>query len=116
MRLFITIIVTLLTSTSYAKISNIHCHDIETMHQSANAIYDAAHINDSYMATTQPFAIHTAEMGWFAVVYNIQALSISDAINKGRTAMLSITTQSSTMAEDLAGIYVCRYDAGKIEV
>lgn len=101
---------------AYAIESTVRCPTIETMHQSANTISDAAFVNGSYMAATAPFAIHTVDMGWFAVVYNIQAHSINDAINSARQSMLSVSTQASLFANNLGGIYVCQYDNRKIEV
>lgn len=114
--IFLILLFILSSNTANARVSTIRCPDINTLHQSATAITDAAFVNDSYMATTAPFAIRTADMGWFAVVYNIQAASINDAIEKGRLSMQSVSTLSNEFAENYAGIYVCSYDSGKVEV
>lgn len=105
----------ILAKSTHANESTVRCPDIETMRQAANAINDAALVNGNYLATTRPFAILTADTGWFAVVYSITADSINDAIEKARLAMLSISSVSSVFADNLGGTFVCRYENDKIE-
>lgn len=115
-RIFIAMLFFIFAHTAYASQSTIACPSIETMHQASDAIVDAGYVNGSYMATTDPFAIHASNMGWFAVVYNIDATSTVEALSKAREAMRAIARQETEFAENHMGIYVCMYDHGKIEV
>lgn len=105
----------LLTSFAHANESTIPCPDIDTLHQSASAISDVAFVNGSYIAATLPFAIHTTELGWFAVVYHINANSSAAALEQAKQAMLTVATQVNKFADNLGGIYTCHYDNGKVE-
>jgi hypothetical protein len=51
-----------------------------------------------------------------AVVYNIDAISTNDAIEKAQQSMRNISRQETEFAESHLGIYVCVYDHGKIDV
>ncbi len=104
-----------LANYSHANQDLIRCPDLETMHQSANLINEATLVNGNYIANTDPFAIHYSDIGWFAVVYGIRANSTDEAMDKARLAMQSISTVSSVIADNLGGIYRCRYDNDRIQ-
>ena len=110
------IIYALLPSFGYAQSSNIPCPSLDAIHNAAVAINEATYVNHSFIANTPPFAIHSGDFGWFAVVYNIQAVDQHEALSLAKLAMQSVRQMDSLYAINAGGIYVCGYDNRKVEV
>lgn len=115
---FLFLIFLMLSSVSGAMTckQQVHCPSLSLLHQAANQIVDAAFVNGSYIATTKPYGLHTGNIGWFAVVYQLHAHAKEAALAEARNAMATIAEQDSVYAHNAACIYWCDYAQGKISV
>ena len=92
------------------------CPSLHLIHQSAHKIENADLVNGHYIATTLPYAIRTKSIGWFAVVYGIQAGSVDEAKIIAVKTMQNTQTQDNIYARNLGGTFLCGYDRDKINV
>jgi hypothetical protein len=116
-RFNVTIIFCTFASTvTLADNRHVPCPNVELIRNSADALNEATLVNHTYIANTPPFAIHTTEQEWFAVVYNIQAINPTDALSNAKATMRSVRSLDHADAINAGGIYICDYDNRKVEV